>query len=144
VAKSVDEFVRARAIKLANGHTRRGFLARVGAGGIALGTAGLVSFRVPRAEAVCAGRTTTCYQLYGYNHCPGGYCEDGSWCVSSGCDDIESGCSTRWRDCCIRTADCPGGCHNAGSGVTCCNDCIYGDVCSPSAYKVRCRYHVCC
>lgn len=137
----IDEALKQRAVRVANRHTRRGFLARVGAGAAALSTGGLVA-HTSTAQAVCSGQSTTCYQLYGVNGCRSSHCEDGSWCVSSGCDNIESCGRTRWRDCCVPRSGCA--CANAGSGVTCCNGCVYGDSCSSATHVVRCRYHTCC
>jgi hypothetical protein len=144
MTQTVDRAVRRLSVKAANRMTRRGFVARVGLGAAALTTGGMVA-AVPSAFALCAGESVTCNTLYGKNECAGGLCQDGSWCVSSGCDFL-GGCgggATRWHDCCIKSSECA--CHEAGGFPTCCNGCVWGSSCSvQNGFVVRCRYHVCC
>lgn len=142
MTSKIDRAVLNASVRAANGTTRRGFLGRVGVAGAALGTAGILVAPPPDAKALCAGSTVTCNELYGFNGCASNLCEDGSWCVGSGhCDNIYSG-GTRWRDCCIRKTDCS--CHQAAGKPTCCEDCIYGESCSATSWRVRCRYHSRC
>lgn len=137
----IDRAVYGAGVRAANGSTRRGFLGRVGAAGAALGTGGMLAWAPQRAGATCAGTTVTCNELYGFNGCASNLCEDGSWCVSGGCDNIYSG-GTRWRDCCMRKTECS--CHSAAGKPTCCSDCIHGKSCDANRWTVRCRYHSRC
>jgi hypothetical protein len=133
---------------MANGHTRRSFIARVGAGAAAPGTGGLIAFPPSEAMAFCAGKTIACNTLYGFNGCAGGLCEDGSCCSGPSyepCDWLQQNCNggaTRWRDCCIQWSQCS--CTYPAGYPSCCNPCEWGQTCDPSAYTVRCRYHSCC
>ncbi|HWT91516.1 MAG TPA: twin-arginine translocation signal domain-containing protein [Solirubrobacteraceae bacterium] len=136
----IDRAVYRAGVRRANGSTRRGFLARVGAAGAALGTGGMIAFP-GNAHALCAGTTVTCNEYYGFNGCASNLCEDGSWCVGAGhCDNVYSG-GTRWRDCCSNSC----GCQTVAGKPSCCSGCIYGNSCSAAnGWKVVCRYHSAC
>jgi hypothetical protein len=140
----IDRAIHNSAVRAANRFSRRGFLGRVGTATAALGTGGMVAW-VPTAEALCSGESVTCATLWGNNSCPSGTCDDGSWCVGSGCDWLQQNCNggmTKWSDCCIRKSECS--CHTASGYPTCCNDCVWGQVCNKTDYTVRCRRHSCC
>jgi len=137
--KRVDDAIYRAGVRTANVTTRRGFLARVGGAGAALATGGLLA--VPQgAQAVCANTTVTCNEYYGFNGCASNLCEDGSWCVSGGCDNIYSA-GTRWRDCCSNSC----GCRTVAGKPSCCSGCIYGIACADeNGWRVVCRYHSAC
>jgi hypothetical protein len=144
MTKSIDNAVRRAGIRLSHGSTRRGFLGRIGVATAALGTGGMVAW-VPTAGALCSGESVTCNSYHGSNNCPGNTCDDGSWCVGSGCDWLQENCNggaTKWSDCCRQNSQCT--CQTVAGAPSCCNQCIHGQTCSPTSYKVVCRRHSCC
>lgn len=67
MSNQLDGAVYRAGVRAANGTSRRGFLARVGAAGAALGTGGLLAMPPGDAHALCPNTTVTCNEYYGFN-----------------------------------------------------------------------------
>ena len=131
-AGRVDSTFDALARSLASRYSRRSFLGRVGATGVAA-SVGTTAFALFQAQPAAAVLSDYCANVMGTTYCDTTYgCYCGCWSVGS--------CS--FCDCCDKGSWCSshGGCKNSNGLVTCCNSKQHpGQGCGVSTTKIICR-----